>query len=407
MKLLLKTLPPLLSLLPTLAVGSPTLSYQVKVDESDPQQLIMSVDTSSLGEFSVMPSRTLKSHIQPQLVCVSGEHGRGALPYEKPVTCQRVEWKNYLFAVTDAGFDASKNRSAFDEKQGWYFLSEWNSLPRFKRGEDTEVDSQVCVPGGQCESLPSAEQPPLFMLWGLDKTQIKLGDKQVDIYSDTPLVTENMKRWRPTLERQLRYINQVFPNHEQKQWRMGFLKRERYAGNIGGATGNTLILVNAMIDDGKVTNDSLQMMLKIAAHESVHMLQTQKTPLWANESLAEYYAIKSLNGSPFEMKSPLGQWHDFATKYPFVKTGLLAAHHKVTENKQYQYYPLFYRKGAAFWFELDTALHQSGKSLDTLLAAMRFDADGGFDKATISLIEQQIGTKTWSDIEGRYLRYYL
>lgn len=399
MPLFTKYLLALLALLSNLSLAQPALQYQILVDPEDADQLKVSLDTHLLDSFSMLPSRTMVNNSQPHLRCLDRNGKVTEIEYLQPSQCERVEWSIHLQSSPSEGFEVSAQVDSRDVKKGWYFVSEWNSLPRVKGLES----SLVCTPNNSCYKMPSITQPPLLLVWGQETTTLDINGKQVLVHSDTSEIMQKYPHWKPTLENQLKYLNNVFPNANLKEWQLAFFARDKNSGSVGGAAGNSLLLINALLENGKLTDDSLQMLLKITAHESVHLMDTRSIPIWIKESLAEYYAMKSLRNTQFETEDPTQQWHQFSTKFPLSKTGLVEANRRYSEQQESQYYPLFYFKGAAFWNDVDFALKKKGTSLDTLLDKMTFKGPYQLSTNFTVLIEQHIGTKQWQLIRDDYL----
>ena len=400
-----KILIALLALVPLTSIGQTSLQYHITVDPDNLDQLNVSVDTHALNNISVLPARTMRSSTQPKLSCIDANGARTHIDYQKAIQCRSVEWILTLNLVDKNGFDPSTQVDSRDADKGWYFVSEMNSLPRFNDlSKNKEIQSsRVCIPDNSCYTLPNISLPPLLLVWGQKTTQLNIGEKRVTIYSDTSLVIEHLQSWKPTLVKQLNYLNHVFPRRELKQWQIAFFSRDKSAGGVGGAAGNNLILINALLEQGNLTHDSMQMMLKIAAHESVHILNTRDMPVWVGESLAEYYAVKSLQGTEFAMKEATARWHQFATTFPYAKTGLLAADQAVDERQEYQYYPLFYFKGPAFWHEIDNVLNNNGSSLDEWITRLTFNDHNRLTDKLTKQLKKQIGENNWQRIEKQYL----
>lgn len=75
----------------------------------------------------------------------------------------------------------------------------------------------------------------------------------------------------------------------------------------------------------------------------------------------------------------------------------------MSKDQMYQYYPLFYVKGPAFWQLVDQSLMAKGKSLDTLLPTLTFNKDGHLSEASTSDITGVIGKQKWHELANLYL----
>ncbi len=131
-------------------------------------------------------------------------------------------------------------------------------------------------------------------------------------------------------------------------------------------------------------------------------MDKRKNSLWKSESLAEYYALKSLMNTEITFESPEALWQQFAQKYPFAGTGLYEAEHQVLEQGNRQYYPLFYFKGAAFWYALDQALQTHGSSLDQW-QQIELGREAEFNAKIITQLQAIIGEEKWQALAEKYL----
>jgi len=84
-------------------------------------------------------------------------------------------------------------------------------------------------------------------------------------------------------------------------------------------------------------------------------------------------------------------------------TGLLEAHNRVSNELQYQYYPLFYVKGPAFWQAIDQSLTEKGESLDTRLPTLTYNQDGSLSDTSIADLTKVIGKNKWQELVKLYL----
>ncbi|WP_394252640.1 hypothetical protein [Vibrio profundi] len=384
------------------ASAEPTLKYQIEPTSSGPDTITVSVETKDLGSFNALPARTLANDTQPALLCVSTNGSLSAIEYQGPIQCDHVIWQLPLAEIDQDGFDIAKQIDSYEPTKGWRFVSEFNSLPRFSTHNGETIPAQVCSPDNQCGWLPDADQPPLFVVWGLTPVELNINGKTIEVTTDTEQILQTMHDWKPALESQLNYLISLFPDSTVNQWDIAFFSRDKQAGSVSGAAGSDKILINAILNNGQLEDEEMPMLLKIAAHESMHLLDTT-SPLWASESIAEYYANKSLDKTPYDFASPQAQWHDFKQKFPFASTGLLEADNLVSKEQQYQYYPLFYVKGPAFWQAIDQSLMDKGESLDSRLPTLTYNEDGNLSEVSITELTKVIGKKKWEELAKLYL----
>ncbi|PSV66230.1 hypothetical protein [Photobacterium angustum] len=383
------------------ALAEIPVTYNVKADSNQPD--IIKVDTKTNGNQAltwVKPRQYRDNEFAPQLTCLKRDGTSSIIVYGQPIACSKVTWEVTTKNVEPSSYSPSDQYNAHNSKQGWYVLTEWNTLPRIK--EQDQI--QVCSPEKDCALMPTTSQPPFFMVWGMPKTVVDLASKQVVVHSDLPQLIEKKELWLPSLENQLNYLLKVFPDNHLQNWGITFFAKDKAERRISGSSGVPNIFVNVWTDKGVVTNESLQWLLKISAHESLHLLQN-KLPAngWTGESLAEYYALKSMENTSFAFKDPIHRWNDFAEKYPFSSTGLIEANKNVDEKKEYQYYPLFYFKGPAFWYEVDTALQNKGSNLDQIINSI--DVINGYQLSPtfVAVITNKIGMQRWNEIKNKYL----
>jgi len=395
---------PLLALAFTSSVAS-AFQYDMTINPLNNSLIDVKVNTEKLGVFQIQPSRTARSEHQPTLTCITSTGKNESIKYQQEVICDSVTWQLSLSKVDETGFDIAPQIDAFSPQKGWYFISEFNSLPHFTTAKSPDIETRVCMPNGLCEELPRDTQPPLFLVWGLDPIELKINEKNVSVLSDNQQILSTSSQWLPILSHQLSYLSQVFPNASTQSWKIAFFSIDKKAGNIGGAAGSNMILVNVLTEENELSKNALQWLLKIAAHESTHILGTQEMPGWAAESLAEYYAYHSLNQTQLKTKKPIEQWQKFKKVFPYADTGLLEASMLVSEKNQYQYqyYPLFYVKGSAFWQSLNEALEGKGSSLDMLVNNLAFNEDGQLNASFTQKVIAAIGTEKWSELSDMFL----
>ncbi|ENK2091384.1 hypothetical protein AB3A53_000176 [Vibrio vulnificus] len=373
------------------------VNYHIRISPTSEDQLRFSANTRNLGKFTVEPPRSLTSAIPPALSCLQDERFT-SIQYGTEVECDRIEWQTTAEKVPDQGFEPSNQNDSYSPQQGWYFVSEYDTLPRIPQADIT----LVCTPDQHCYTLPNPTLPPLFLVWGMDTALIPISGQHVRVHVEDAKVIDAQQRWLPTMQKQLSYLHRVFPQSNMAGWELAFFKRDKNAGSLGGAAGTNMLLVNSLLDQGELTDESLQLLLKISAHESIHYMDKRKNSLWKSESLAEYYALKSLMNTEITFESPEALWQQFAQKYPFAGTGLYEAEHQVLEHGNRQYYPLFYFKGAAFWYALDQALQTHGASLDQW-QQIELGREAEFNAKIITQLQAIIGEERWQALAEKYL----
>ena len=239
------------------------------------------------------------------------------------------------------------------------------------------------------------------MLWGATQRQVAVGEAKMTLTADNPMLYE--LGLHHLLIDSIQSLKAVFSDQAlKKNWSIVWLKKERSSGSVGGAAGKATFLANYPVEQGKLSEDAQARLHRISVHESIHLMSPYQFPLWINESLAEYYAWKMTDKAGLKTESPKQQWASMQTRYPHAKAGLYEADHKVTLLRDMSYYPLFYVKGAAFWQQIDQALSEHGKSLDTFVKILNHSKTQ-LPADFVSAIQRIIGKPRWDTLESEYL----
>ncbi len=391
--------------------------YQIHLDAENPQQALVEVDTSLMETSYWLPARSLTESEPVELTCHNGEQ-TNSLPYEVTQSCDKVSWSIAFSSVPELGLDASAQINSYfpstkTRKQPWYLLTEWDSLPRLK----TKVPIDVCFNEKYCQRIPALNEAPLFMTFNMPSHELSLYNQPLDLFTDVPALLESQEQWQPIMEEQMGYLMGVFSAYHTKPWDLVVFGREVSAGSIGGAAGNRIFMTNLPLEDGKIEADALKHFLKISAHESLHFISSVDSPIWLSESLAEYYAQKSLVDTEFAFSDPVQVWRDKSENMPVADTGLYLASQKVSKQRLMQYYPLFYLKGTAFWIELDLHLQRNQSSLDNYVSLLqskqdeptkprsvsRESSDVSLPLPFVDAVSEVIGESVFNQLETRYL----
>ena len=199
-----------------------TLTYQLEQLADRPNVIIVSVDTKQLGTFYALPARTHTNDTQPPLFCTNKDRSLSSIEYQTLIQCDHVAWQLPLVEIGQDGFDIAEQIDSYEPNKGWRFISEFNSLPRFSTHHGQPIPAQVCAPDGECGRLPDADQPPLFVVWGLKPVELNINGKAIKITTDTEQILHTMDDWKPALESQLDYLTRLFPDSSVKQWDIVF-----------------------------------------------------------------------------------------------------------------------------------------------------------------------------------------
>jgi len=385
----------------TIASPSSPVIYSINVNSSNPLLAKVKIDTSTLPDITMLASRTMRNNIQPELICQRAGLPDRSIDFGSSISCDSVVWTLNFQKEAIEGVDASLQNNIYSPADGWHLLTEWNSLPRIKGMNNV----QVCINSDnpQCQKLPSISSPPLFMVWGMAGKELNVDGVPVHVMTNQKQLLQQDSTWLPILSNQISYIKSVFNVDKMEPWSLVWLKREVSSGSIGGAAGNQIYIANVATENGRLISKSYQHLLKISAHESIHFLSSISAPVWADESLAEYYAIKSLSKTVYSLPDPIESWQRMAVKFPHGGTNLYEASRFVTEEQNYEYYGLFYTKGPAFWAELDKQLHLKGDSLTYHLSELKTEWEVNLPQQFVDAMIKKIGAKDWARIESKYL----
>ncbi|MFC5080770.1 hypothetical protein VTH8203_01875 [Vibrio thalassae] len=377
-----------------------TVSYQLITNTANPKQVTIQADTSDIGTFQLSKPRTTQSPDVPDIQCISNAGQTSNVSYDTPTSCHQLSWTVTFQAKTSDEFEPAQQVDTYSPDEGWYFLSEWNSLPTIA-GQDI----QVCDPDNLCSAMPNSEQPPLFVVWGMPHERMNIGSSTVIVKSNALPLLKSNGSWFNNLTHQLDYLTDVFNNKRPQQWQLIYFSKDKSQRNISGAAGHHILLSNLLTQKGQLTKDSMFHLAKVTAHESVHFIGSRSLPVWAEEGLAEYYAIKSLKFTDLNYhSSPIKTWGKAANGFQHLgNVGLVEAGKKVTLDKDMQYYPLFYVKAPAFWQAVDEQLQANRSSLDALVPLLKTGNDFELPDEFINQVVDIIGHDNWQQITLAYL----
>ena len=333
--------------------------------------------------------------------------------------CSRLSWQIRFNELTDAGADASQQASLHDPRLRFWLLSDPASLLRpvdagaEHRGEVEFIGGGV-VNGGVNGSragrrrLPSATFAPEFYA---------IGDAPVSIVREggADLIYVNalgvsLANLFGQHRRALGYLMKVTGARFDGLLRLTVVWLPIAAGRneMGGAVGFRTLLVNGAVEQGRLIR--AESTLAVLLHEQFHQLTQVGLPRWANESLAQYYALKALRRSdlPSEAVQEVERRFIDAQRLPprtLRQVQALVPRHNDTGDTD-----VFRSDGATFWDRVDRAIQRRSagfRTLDSLLPAIlaaKWDTDripprivemmrrhAGSD-ATDRLIERYVGS---------------
>lgn len=294
-----------------------------------------------------------------------------------PENCNELEWMIRFTEGIPNSVDVSRQESIYFPDQGWWLLSEPTSLLRIDDMDSqesvlviTELDSLPQLGATQMGKnrwrIPPIGSAPEFYVIGNVYTENYQHGIIHSVY-----VIDDPERFSklPLVELHasaLEYFSDIFGLSEElpeqdRRLLVVWLSIDEAHGEAGGAAGSRSFLANYVDGDEENRELNAARTALILAHEQVHqMVDVMRPdgpafPLWMSEGFAHYYGLKALMRSslPDEIKTMIFDFFiDFGKN---EETGLLEL------NRMYQsgdgsVYPLFYAKGAAFFYELDELL---------------------------------------------------
>ncbi|GHB36388.1 hypothetical protein GCM10007094_27520 [Pseudovibrio japonicus] len=327
--------------------------------------------------------------------------------HETFLSCRQLQW-TVTFDNTRTAPYALANQQNLYSPTGWWSLTEWDDIPRFKDMSKIEVCGKA--PGmdtqARCHPLPTTNEPPLILTWGNSTRTLTAGQTTLTLFKDDPtgaLTEENL----PALQQQLEYLQQLLTSERKTPETIDlvWVAIDEKLRQIAGAAGKQAFLANFAVTDTTTTEYSRAKLHWVSAHELFHLLATQPYPLWMSESLAQYYGYKSLQKAGLKAQTPTEQWQGFQQHFPHAATGLYEAHNKVTRENNPSYYPLFYVKGAAFWQAVDEELQKSGSSLDKILPHLNSAEPKGptLSAVTLDLLKASLSEQVITSLHQQYL----
>lgn len=288
-------------------------------------------------------------------------------------------------------------------------LFEWGLTPRIENIETITVCGSISQENNDewCQPLPERNKPPLIFMMGKAAAEFREQQTSFRIFTDSPGEALVDGAHKNTLISQYSYLVSLFSDQEASDqyaelaW-VGIDKKDEVLGGAAGATG---FVSNYALENGAIDVISRERLFWISGHELFHTLSTYPYDLWVSESLAHYYGYKSLIQDSQISQNPIDDWNENKSRMPNSTVGLYQAHFEVTKNRNMSYYGLFYAKGAAFWYEVDSLLMNSGSSLDGYLQLISesVDSEGKLGTEFIQAVSAIVGEDQVLQLIQNYL----
>jgi hypothetical protein len=225
--------------------------------------------------------------------------------------------------------------------------------------------------------LPNVNQAPVFFVLGLKPhTYTSPSGISLNYMVDEKSAKNEINSFHPMHIKSIEYMHSLFSFSNNKRFDLNVVWMGLHKnGAIGGAAGYRTFLINYFFIDEKILKDKLIWSFMVAFHEQFHVLYhcEASQPVWAEESLAQYYAIKALEKAGFDQKLLKPIKDQFIAPSRKNEIGLIEANRKFKSDNDFSVYHLFYDQGASFWYELDQLIMDDThgkKNLDDYIGSL-------------------------------------
>jgi hypothetical protein len=316
--------------------------------------------------------------------------------WQVPKTCKKVSWELEFLPGKPDQIDAARQESLYIEGAKWWLIATPTALLKL---DGYKEEAKLTVYGPNCTqktdaelykgSLPYDWQAPEFIaIDPCHQHQRKSLMPGLRFIVDNPARFEKLnleKRYAPIFT----YLTHLTGAHNKlvtSPITIIWLGRDASLGAIGGAAGHHSFVANYLVGtDLNKKEEEAAHTLMVVAHEQFHQLtglvrhHTTPLPMWINESLAQYYALKALRTQAIFTSTTLAKIEKPFLSSPSATLSLLDVEKRY--KKERQLYSLFYTQGSAFWHQVDQLIQEeTGENLDHYLPRLlqtEFIADGG------------------------------
>lgn len=306
-----------------------------------------------------------------------------------PSACNKVYWDVKSKQVDDQFVDIAEQMTLNYKKAGWILFSESSSLLRIHNNTDplSLLVSNKTIPllGATAYNngwlVPPEDGAPEFFVIGRPSIQVeRIAGFTVSYVIDNPKQI-NLLELLNSHKKILLYFSKLLsiptklPKNE-KSLLLILIGIDEKNSQVNGAAGRRSFIANYIVGKNKTFNLlNEQYSLLTLAHEQFHQFvdmvrfdQPGESSVWIEESLAQYYAIKSLQS--ILLKDDLIKFNKkFLQTNDAIKLKFIEIEQQIAQGN-YENYPLCYSQGAQFWYEFDQALLTSSNNsygLDYLL----------------------------------------
>jgi len=385
------------------AAQAESWQYRVALDPAEPlvARVVVELPAARRAQDFSVQVRGIASGVMPQVADLRCD-GAPLAPDSASAwrvqgwTCVRLAWTVPLKAAPEGGIDLRARESVFDPNARLWLFSEASSLlrPVGEAHHDGQVEfvgggpvhGGAQVGGARWRLVPATDQAAEFLAIGrLSGASVREGGIET-VHLDALGVD-----WRRLVSehgRALRYLtraagaNQLTPLRSTVVWLAG----RTDDGMPVGIAGHRTLLLSAAKRDGRILYPELALVWML--REQLLQSMPERMPMWARESLAQYYAIKALRRSGLPASAVAAAERRFIDSTRSPKTRLREAQRRVQAGDAAARGEL-HTAGAAFWDRADRAIvRKSGfRTLDSVLPLL-LAVDWPDDRLPDSVIER-------------------
>ncbi|WP_215782495.1 hypothetical protein [Paludibacterium sp. B53371] len=354
------------------ALAAAASDYQISLEPAHPERahavLTLGADQSAAGWLSLRGQRWGLTPQIAQVRCGARPLRRQGDRWRKPAGCRTIRWEVH-FARAQAGeLDPSRQQSLYFPGEARWLFSESVSLLRPERDPDAGlriagVPAAQVFGGGQVQGdrwpLPETGQAPAF--FALGSWPVLSSSSSLTVLADQPARFAALGL--TSLQQQaLSYQQSLLQLPVTEPLLLVWLQMAVSQGRVAGAAGKASLLAGYLVPEGEMLVRRQAQSLMTVAHEQFHLLAAQKGlaahPAWYDESLAQYYALKTLQHSALPTALTTALSARFVDENRPVERGLLQWQQAYQAGDPAAY-PWFYTQGATFWSALDRLLMQA------------------------------------------------
>lgn len=365
------------------AAAAETWNYRVTLDAAEPlvARVVVELPAARRAQDFSVQVRGLAAGMTPQVADLRCD-GVPLAPdsasawHVQGWSCVRLTWTVPVTAAAERGIDPSAHETAFDARLRFWLFGEATSLLR--PVGDAQHDGQVeFVGGGPVNGGALAGNPPrrlvpppgrpaeYYVIGRLPGASLREGN--IDTLHLDALGIE----WRELLAdhgRALAYLIRTAGERQLAPLRSTVVWFAAHAedGAPVGVAGHRTLLIAAAKREGHLRHPELA--LAWVLREQLLQSMPPRVPLWARESLAQYYAIKSLRRTELPAAALAAAEKRYLEPARGSAVQLLEAQRRVQAGDAAAIAELR-GAGAVFWERLDRAIvRKSGfRTLDSLL----------------------------------------